>query len=52
MIGPIPWAAPFQFTEWNCVDGSVQIHYQVAKQQVVKTPRLLPKATVKFLKYI
>lgn len=40
MIGPTPWAAPFQVTEWNWVDGSVQIHYQGAKQQIVKSGQI------------
>lgn len=52
MIGPCPWAAPFQVTEWNWVDESVQIHYEGAKRQVIK-PALFPLiATVKFLEYI
>lgn len=52
MIGPIPWAAPFQVTEWNWVDESMQIHYEGAKQQILKSVLFQRIATVKFLEYM
>lgn len=51
MIALIPWAAPFQATEWTWMDESMQIHYEGAKWQVVKPALFPPIATVKFLEY-